>query len=511
MVSVSSDQGPELYFGLVSPVGTDNSAIVRALDQALHTHGYLLVELHLSDHFEPAPDTTKERLESSDYFERTMARIAAGNYYCEQRRSGDAIARLAIGLIRRHRQEVGEDQDSPLPRVAYLIRSFKRVEEVAPFKRIYGSQFFLIGAHAPLSHRLEHLKDVLRPSQPSGTDLSLLAEELVKRDHQEPGDYGQNVRETYPLADIFVSGLGQDLEQSVRRFVHLLFNGGKMTPTADEYAMALAYMASFRSSHFDRRVGAAIAVPAGPEPQQTGDVIALGMNEVPRPFGGHTWPERNFDTREVARGFDSSTKSKRELIEDTLKRLASAGWLTDKYRSRLEASDDEVVNEAVTGPLRGAEIDSLLEFQLQQHAEMSALSDAVRRGVAVQGCNLYTTTYPCHLCTKEIIAAGITRVVYIEDYPKSRAESMYPEAVGEEAPIAFEPFVGVRPERYVELFGYEAVIERGPHGEIAVPDAKSLLPKVTEIAPTLGITEAERAFIGLSSDAELPKGEDQQQ
>ncbi|MEJ7655371.1 MAG: deaminase [Chloroflexia bacterium] len=45
------------------------------------------------------------------------------------------------------------------------------------------------------------------------------------------------------------------------------------------------------------------------------------------------------------------------------------------------------------------------------HAEMSALLDAGRRGVPVQGATLYTTTFPCHNCARHIVGAGIDRVV----------------------------------------------------------------------------------------------------
>jgi hypothetical protein len=34
------------------------------------------------------------------------------------------------------------------------------------------------------------------------------------------------------------------------------------------------------------------------------------------------------------------------------------------------------------------------------HAEMAAITDAVRSGVSTQGCILYTTTFPCHDCVK---------------------------------------------------------------------------------------------------------------
>jgi deoxycytidylate deaminase len=44
---------------------------------------------------------------------------------------------------------------------------------------------------------------------------------------------------------------------------------------------------------------------------------------------------------------------------------------------------------------------------------MSALLDADRRGVAVQGATLHTTTFPCHNCARHIVGAGIDRVVFI--------------------------------------------------------------------------------------------------
>ena len=69
-----------------------------------------------------------------------------------------------------------------------------------------------------------------------------------------------------------------------------------------------------------------------------------------------------------------------------------------------------------------------LEFKCIIHAEMSAISDAARKGVAIQGATLYSTTFPCHLCAKHIVASGIKRVVYLEPYPKSYANALHGES-----------------------------------------------------------------------------------
>lgn len=50
------------------------------------------------------------------------------------------------------------------------------------------------------------------------------------------------------------------------------------------------------------------------------------------------------------------------------------------------------------------------------HAEINAITYCAREGVALKGTTLYVTHFPCLNCTKSIIAAGITKVVYKNDY-----------------------------------------------------------------------------------------------
>ncbi|MDR3316674.1 MAG: dCMP deaminase family protein [Puniceicoccales bacterium] len=50
------------------------------------------------------------------------------------------------------------------------------------------------------------------------------------------------------------------------------------------------------------------------------------------------------------------------------------------------------------------------------HAEQNAIADAAKRGVSVAGATAYVTHYPCIHCAKLLIAAGIRRVHYLEDY-----------------------------------------------------------------------------------------------
>ena len=50
------------------------------------------------------------------------------------------------------------------------------------------------------------------------------------------------------------------------------------------------------------------------------------------------------------------------------------------------------------------------------HAEMNAIANAARVGVAVEGGTLYCKFLPCYTCAKAIVNAGIEKVVALRDY-----------------------------------------------------------------------------------------------
>ena len=62
------------------------------------------------------------------------------------------------------------------------------------------------------------------------------------------------------------------------------------------------------------------------------------------------------------------------------------------------------------------------------HAEMNALLQAAIYGVRIDGATLYSTTYPCSLCAKMLINAGIREIVTCEDYRDELSRAMLAEA-----------------------------------------------------------------------------------
>jgi dCMP deaminase len=62
------------------------------------------------------------------------------------------------------------------------------------------------------------------------------------------------------------------------------------------------------------------------------------------------------------------------------------------------------------------------------HAEQNAIIQAAKHGISINGATLYCTSFPCVICTKMIINAGIKRIVYLEGYPDKLSAELQQEA-----------------------------------------------------------------------------------
>jgi dCMP deaminase len=62
------------------------------------------------------------------------------------------------------------------------------------------------------------------------------------------------------------------------------------------------------------------------------------------------------------------------------------------------------------------------------HAEQNAIIQAASHGVNISRATLYCTNSPCIICTKMLINAGISKVVYLDGYPDELSMAMLDEA-----------------------------------------------------------------------------------
>jgi dCMP deaminase len=134
----------------------------------------------------------------------------------------------------------------------------------------------------------------------------------------------------------------------------------------DDYFMEMALLARKRSSCRRRGVGAVLV--------KNKKVLATGYNGAPRGI--------------------KDCLEKGECLRDTLK-------VPSGERHEL---------------CRGA------------HAEENSIAQAAQFGVAIDGATMYCTNFPCSMCVKLLINAGIKEIVYSDGYPDELAKEIISES-----------------------------------------------------------------------------------
>lgn len=433
------DSGGELFFAFVSPLGTDDDAVIDAFASPLKARDYEIVPISLSSLIRD--NDTTGTVDGSREFKRITTLQDAGNTL-RKNLGHDVVAKLACKKIIDGRKPSEEPQ-----RRAYFIKSVKHPDEAALFRTVYGHGFFLVAIHSAYEQRLVRMRDILRLGGDEGE-----AESLIKRDENDSLSFGQSTREAFELADFYLRDTG-DLVSIADRFVKMIFGALYFTPTKDEYGMQMAAAASQRSSDLSRQVGASIL-------DRRGDLLAVGCNETPKAGGGSYWPGDAVDVRDWKLGYDPNEFQKRERFE--------------KLKASLEGSlGQQISPEILETALAESELKDITEFGRTVHAEMDAVLSCVRRGQPLRRATLYTTTFPCHNCARHIVAAGICRVVYIEPYAKSEAYALHSDSIRCEAipnpeesmpktaiQVRFEPFEGVAPRRFSDFFSMRHITGR---------------------------------------------------
>ena len=425
----------ELVIGIVSPVGAESNLVIESLKNKLKLFGYETEIIKISSILPPFNESNK----ASEY-----ARI---RYYMKQgdrfRNKTENNSILAIGAV----EKINELRDQDIEKRAFIVDSLKHPDEVELLRKIYGNGFYLFGIHADKDRRMDFL------IQEKGCTPES-ASELIKIDENENISYGQKTRDTYHLSDFFLNlGCNNDyMKSTLQRFLELIFSNPHLNPTFDEFAMFMAFNSSVRSGDLSRQVGAVIS--------KNKQIIATGVNDVPAFGGGLYWAEQNPQTGKVEdfsegkdykRGIDSNKNTQNEIIQEILRDSETHLSLGSEQKEKLE----EI--------LKSSKISDLTEFGRVVHAEMEAILACGREGIPTVDSVLYCTTFPCHNCAKHIIASGIKRVVYVEPYPKSKALEFHSESIELKSSfdindkicsdkVIFEPFIGVGPRRFLDLF-----------------------------------------------------------
>lgn len=462
---------PELIIAIVGAVGTDLDTVCTVIKQEIQNVGYTGYLLSLSTiltSYSSECEKIKGVKDSyNDEFDRLNSLMDAGDNFRRLKMQNGALAALAITGIWEIRKKVWEGEQKskklkegvkpeniPLENVAYIIKSIKRPEEIQIFRKIYGKQLVVISVYASKEKRIQNLAKRLCKSNgdSSHEKYKEMAQKLVERDMNSSCPNGQNVEEAFPLADYFIEEMDQTrLSNEIARFVNIFFQHPFIEPTKHEFGMFIASAAAKRSLDLSRQVGASIA-------SENGHVISVGCNDVPAYGGGCSWHPDGLDFRDYKIGRDYNVSHKIEILKEVFGKLKKEGWISEKLndKNELELAKDSVKKDV--GIINDCRINNLLEFGRIVHAEMDAITAAGRHGISTKDCILFCTTFPCHICSRHIIAAGIKKVFFIEPYPKSLTDEMYRDIVSLDGKhdginkVEFLPFMGVSPKNFMRLF-----------------------------------------------------------
>jgi len=449
----------ELVFAVVGPAGSGTSLLAQRLKVILSESRYETSILKATDIISE-PQALQGFSPTSIERAKTLQRL--GDEF--RRQDPAAIARALALRIRRTRAEhmkLSDIRDEPIvpdsTLRAYVLDSLKHPAEVELLRRVYQSSFLLIGIVCDYDKRLRRLTNKFRDAGKTA------AEEFMRADGKSKDSYGQQVAETFHLADVFIDNSNDehlsDGENNkdwnaiteLKRIVKIVTRLEVVRPYPSETAMHAAYAAQTQSACLSRQVGAALI-------DKHGNLIATGTNEVPRAGGGvygedPSAPPDAPDHRCAYKNrYCSSTREQHRIVDEIVKSLESHG-------ATVETS-------TIRDILLGSRITQLLEFSRAVHAEMDALIGAARTGHSTVGARLFVTTFPCHYCARHVVAAGVDEVQYIEPYSKSRTSELHSDSItvdatgwqapstshGGRAKVLFRPFVGVAPRLYRQAF-----------------------------------------------------------
>jgi len=322
----------------------------------------------------------------------------------------------------------------------WVLDGIRNPGEIDALRRAFPN-FYLIAVDASRDTRYARLR--------SRYDREADFDDDDQRDRAQPMSHGQQVAACVDRADVLLINEKdirrrardkRELANKVLDHVGLMIAPGSRLPSPRELLMHLAYSASLRSSCLKRQVGSVIVAPydstVQPPPGLVpGDgesaVVATGYNEVPR--GQDTCRDRFEEKcyRDLRRGERSKE------IEALGLRCRCGEPIAESQCLKCQA-DLSALYRA----------DKALDYCRAIHAEESAILQGTRTGgPALGGTVLYTTTFPCLLCAKTIVHAGIKEVVYVEAYPVREARECL-----DDAGVTTTRFEGVKAQAFYRLF-----------------------------------------------------------
>ncbi len=398
------------------------------------------VVIGLTGQFGAGCTTVAEYLEESKFRKYSLSNIVKDS--AQKRLSGMEYQKLSTKQQRKVLQDEGnklrESDNAYIARKVHeqikedenqeqdiVIDSIRNPAEVSYLSAAFLN-FYLLALDASSDIRW------LRKESDYEGDLDQFQED----DRRDKGDYepkhGQQTESCVYLSDVVIDnenqfGYRQDWDlffYRIKQYVDLMRTPGYRNPTYKELYMHMAYAVSLKSSCNKRQVGVIIVSagvrqavsPLRPQDEIESYVLATGYNDVPineracSELGGRSNPK--FCSKD-----DHEEKALRAM-----KYCPGCGTKLQLPKGELSLFRCSKCKKRLP---RDYMAGRLLDLCRSVHAEEAAILQAAKLGSSsLKGMVLYTTTFPCLLCCKSIINAGISKIVYREPYPMDESVKM---------------------------------------------------------------------------------------
>jgi len=316
-----------------------------------------------------------------------------------------------------------------------VIAGIRNPGEVESLRRKCPN-FWLVAVYADYTTRWNRLKNT--GAYPNET----VFQRDDQRDSDEGDRHGQNVQRCVYEADYVLKNIdtieppskvkSRLFERLAEQFKGMRGDEGFRGPLAAEIFMATAVSQSHASQCLQRKVGALIVDEENRIPLSVGyNDNPVGMESCFSLYGQICYKNQVIASRleKMAPFFCPECKKKHERI--------GPPYVCDGTKDEGQPCRCNFRQKFF--PSRGIELCTAL------HAEERAILSLAGR--SADGCTIYVNTFPCFQCARQIVNAGITKVVYVEAYPIE-------EAVGflKSNGVVIEPFEGFKPRVFNQVF-----------------------------------------------------------
>ncbi len=131
---------------------------------------------------------------------------------------------------------------------------------------------------------------------------------------------------------------------------------------------------------------------------------------------------KEFDREMIGLAFDVADKSSDWWRQVGAVAVKQNTVLLTRHNKHLPSPHSPYENG---DPRNNFDAGEYLDLSTAIHAEAGVIAEAAKKGISLDGAAMYVTTFPCPVCAKSMVEAGIKRVFYSKGYSLVDAEKLF--------------------------------------------------------------------------------------